>query len=197
MVEHYCFVDDALAKDDEITCTQLHKQLHEKYSEVKVSLATVKRTKKDLGWVSSTPHYCQLIRENNKAKWLEWCRKCVNDDERFSNVIWRFSDVIWTNECTVQLDPHRRIISQRKGTPKPLKPRPKHPQKIHIWGGISMKGPTPLIMFSGILNATRYAVILENGLLPFIQKHFPRGYRLQQDNDLKHWSKFIQLFFDC
>ena len=41
-------------------------------------------------------------------------------------------------------------------------------------------------MFSGILNETRHAVILENGLLPFIQKHYPRGHRLQQDNDPKH-----------
>ena len=187
-VEHYCFIDDLLAKDDEITCTQLHQQLHDKFPQVKVSLATVKRAKKDLGWVSSTPHYCQLIREKNKAKRLEWCQKCVNDDERFS-------DVIWTDECSVQLDPHRKIISRRKGTPKPLKPRPKHPQKIHIWGGISMKGPTPLVMFGGILNATRYAVILENGLLPFIQKYYPRGHRLQQDNDPKHRSKFIQSFF--
>ena len=51
-----------------------------------------------------------------------------NEDEHFS-------DVIWTDECTVQLDPHRMTISRRKGTPTPLKPRPK---QIHIWGGISM-----------------------------------------------------------
>ena len=92
------------AKYDEIT-------LHEKFCEVNVSLAAVKRAKKDLGWVSSTPHYCQLIRENNKAKRVEWCRRCVSEDEYFS-------DVIWTDECTVQLDPHRRTISRRKGTLK-------------------------------------------------------------------------------
>ena len=59
-----------------------------------------------------------------------------------------------------------------------------------------MKGPTPLVMFSGILNATQYAVILENGLIPFIQKHYPRGHCLQQNNGPKHRSKFIESFFD-
>lgn len=188
-VEHYCYIDELLSNDDEITCVQLHQKFHSKFLDINVSLATIKRAKRDLGWVSTTPHYCQLIRDNNKQKRVDWCHKCIDEDERFANVI-------WTDECTVQLDPHRKSCSRRKGMPKPLKPRPKHPQKIHIWGGISMKGPTPLVMFSGIMNATRYAVILENGLIPFIEKNFPRGHRLQQDNDPKHTSKFIQTFFN-
>jgi len=81
---------------------------------IKVSLATVKRAKQDLGWVSTTPHYCQLIRDANMSKRVEWCHKCISDDERFA-------DVIWTDECTVQLDPHRKMVSRRKGMPKPLK----------------------------------------------------------------------------
>ena len=46
-----------------------------------------------------------------------------------------------------------------------------------------MRGPTPLVMFSGIMNATRYAVVLENDLLPFIEKNYARDHHLQQDND--------------
>ena len=185
-VQHYCFIDEVLCKDDEVTCTQLHEELHKRFRDIDVSLSTVKRAKKDLGWISSTPHYCQLIREANKPKRVEWCRKCIDDDERFTNVI-------WTDECSVQLDPHRKQVSRRRGLAKPLKPRPKHPQKIHIWGGISMKGATSLVMFGGILNATRYALILEKGLLPFIKKHYPRrrSHRLQQDNDPKHTSNLF------
>jgi len=58
-----------------------------------------------------------------------------------------------------------------------------------------MKGPTPLVMFGGIMNASHYAVILENSLLPFIRRNFLTDHRLQQDNDSKHTSKFIQSFF--
>ena len=68
-VEHYYFIDDMFAKDDETTCTQVHKELHKNFCEVEVSLAVIKRAKKDLGWVSSTPHYYQLIR----AKRVERC----------------------------------------------------------------------------------------------------------------------------
>ena len=59
-----------------------------------------------------------------------------------------------------------------------------------------MKGATSLVMFGGILNATRYALILKEGLLLFIKKHYPRhrSHRLQQDNDPKHASKSIQSF---
>jgi len=66
-----------------------------------IPISTVKRAKKDLGWVSSTPHYFQLIREANKPKRVEWCCKCFDESEHLTNVI-------WTDECSVQLDPHKK-----------------------------------------------------------------------------------------
>ena len=38
-----------------------------------------------------------------------------------------------------------------------------------------MKGPTPLVMFIGILNATRYAVILEKWFITIHPKALPQG----------------------
>ena len=137
-VEHYCYIDEVLSQDDETTCVQLLSLLHEQFTNINVSLATVKRARKDLGWVSSTPHYCQLIREKNKQKRVEWCRKCIDENERFT-------DVIWTDECSVQLEPHRKTCSRRKGKPKPLKPRPKHPPESpdlnpieNVWGSLKV-----------------------------------------------------------
>jgi len=37
--------------------------------------------------------------------------------------------------------------------------------------------------------------VLESSLLPFLKKCYPRGHRLQQDNDPKHTSKYIGRFF--
>ena len=107
-VQHYCFIDEALSQNDKITCTQLHKQLRNRFPNIIVSLSIVKRAKEDLGWVSSTPHYCQLKREANKPKQVEWCHKCFDENERFTNVI-------WTDECSVQLDPHRKQVYRRWG----------------------------------------------------------------------------------
>ena len=37
--------------------------------------------------------------------------------------------------------------------PRALKQRPKHPAKVHIWGGISSRDATRIAMFSGIMIA--------------------------------------------
>lgn len=108
----------------------------------------------------------------------------------------KFEDIIFTDESTVQLEQHSRICFRKRRHPRKLKQRPKHPVKVHIWGGISFKGATKIIMFTGIMNAPRLAKVLEAGLLPFIRDHYPTGHRLQQDNDPKHASQYIARFFE-
>ena len=74
---------------------------------------------------------------------------------------------------------------------------PKHPTKVHVWAGISSKGPTSIIIFDGIMDKFFYTSILEKGLLPFIKKKYPNeDYRFQQDNDPKHKSKHAIQFLD-
>lgn len=79
--------------------------------------------------------------------------------------------------------------------PRCLKQRAKHPVKVHVWGGISKRGATNIIIFTGITNAERLSTVYEAGLLPFLRDYFPDGHRLQQDNDPKHASDHIDDFF--
>ena len=104
-----------MEEDDETTAYQLHKMLQEKG--FNISLRTVLRCRTALGWTFRGSANCQLIRQVNKKKRLEWARKylCKCKDG--------FDDVIWTDETTVQLESHRRYASHRKGQ-KP-KPKPK------------------------------------------------------------------------
>ena len=102
-----------------------------------------------------------------------------------------FKDVIFADESTVQLEQHSRICFRKRLQPRQLKQRAKHPIKIHVWGGISVKGATKVIMFTGIMNAQRLGLILEAGLLPFIQEKFSSHHRLFHDNDPKHSSYYI------
>ena len=148
-----------------------------------VSLSTVKRARYELGWVVSNPKYCQLIRDVNKEKRMEWCKKMIKNEEQFD-------DVIFTDESSVMLERHRRRCYCKRGAPRKLKPRPKHTVKVHIWGGISKCGATSVVIFTGIMTATQYTKILDTALLPFVQDVFPSGYRFQQDNDLKHCAHF-------
>ena len=92
-----------------------------------------------------------------------------------------FEDVIWTDETTVQLESHRRHSYRKVGEAATLKPRPKHPLKLHVWAGISRRGAT---IFSGIMDADLYINILQQGLVPFIRNTYPDSHKLMRVMDL-------------
>ena len=94
---------------------------------LQITINTIKQYWRKQGWVCTRPHYCQLIRELNKRKRVVWCKEALR-----SNV--KFLDVIFTDECTVQLEQHGRLCFRKKLHPRQLKQRPKHPVKLHIWG---------------------------------------------------------------
>ena len=181
-------MNSELEINDEATAMQLRNILIEKYPDLDVSLSTVKRQRQQLGWVCTRPHYCQLIRNMNKVKRLVWCLEQLRVKENFTNVI--FSD-----ECTIQLEHHGRLCFRKRRQPRKLKQCPKHPAKLQIWGAISSQGAASVVMFSGIMDAIRFGQILDASLVPFITECFPDGHRFQMDNDPKHRSAYIEEYF--
>ena len=61
--------------------------------------------------------------------------------------------------------------------------RAKHPVKVHVWAGISKRGPTSICIFEGIMDAPLHVEVLWQTLLPFINKIY---HRFMADNDPKH-----------
>lgn len=105
-------VEAQMILDDESTATQLCALLQS--SGHSLSLRTVLRCRVQLGWTFRGSAYCQLIRDVNKVKRVLWCQENLNGD---------FENVIWTDECSVQLESHRRTCCRKNGQrPKP-KPR--------------------------------------------------------------------------
>ena len=105
-------VDEQMEADDETTAYQLHRLLVSRgYN---VSVHTILRCRASLGWTFRGTSYCQLIRHANKLKRLEWALQ-------HSDLA--FEDVIWTDECMVQLQSHRRFCCRKKGRPVKHKPR--------------------------------------------------------------------------
>ena len=68
-------VEAKMQADDETTAVQLMDLLRR--SGVYISLSTVKRCRQSLGWTFHGTRYCQMIREPNKLKRLEFANKCV------------------------------------------------------------------------------------------------------------------------
>ena len=177
--------------NDELTASDLKGILIKRFGAEKVQygVRTIARVRNELGWSFTTARYCQAICEANKKKRLDWCIDRISEKEMFHNVI-------FTDELIIQLECHRRKCFRKKKTPRKLKYKHKHPLKVHVWGEISKQGATHLVIFTGIMNATKYGDILSASLLPFINEEFLDGHRLYQDNDPKHTSKYIQRFFD-
>lgn len=105
-------VEQQMRHDDETTAAQLHALLvREGHA---INLRTVLRCRTDLGWTFRGSSYCQLIRHANKQKRLDWARLHLADS---------FEDVIWTDECTVQMESHRRFCCRKRGEAPRPKPR--------------------------------------------------------------------------
>ena len=110
-------VEEAMRKDDETTAIQLRSILSAKG--YRLSLTTILRCRKLLGWTFRGSAYCQMIRETNKAKHLEWAQQYLSEalDEN------GFLDVVFTDETSVQLESHRRFCCRKRGELPKNKPR--------------------------------------------------------------------------
>ena len=147
-----------------------------------ISMSTVRRVIDVAGFVATKPRYCQLIREPNKEARVAFCKALVDMDEQFE-------DVVFTDESSIQSHYNKPVAYRQKDAMPPNQCRPKHPLKIHLWGRISKRGLTQLLIFSGIMESEFYTnEILKNTLKPFLENVYPDGHRLQQDNDPKHTS---------
>ena len=91
-------VEEQMKSDDETTVSQLQILLSVKG--FKLSLSTILRCRKALGWTFHGSAYCQMIRQANKVKRLDWARKNVHEVET------GFLDVIFTDETLIQLESH-------------------------------------------------------------------------------------------
>lgn len=93
------FIDAEMEKNDELTAPKL---------DIDFSESKVKRLRQKLRWVQTGTKYCQLIHEMNRAKQLEFCLKCVGDNEQFD-------DVIFTDECPYG-KAHQAMLPSQVGT---------------------------------------------------------------------------------
>ena len=101
-------VEEKMQSDDETTAERLHVLLVS--HGFRISRKTILRCHTDLGWTFRGSAYCQLIRESNKARWLQWARDHTRDT---------FENVIWTDDSSVQLETHKWFCCRKQEVPRP------------------------------------------------------------------------------
>ncbi|XP_063791722.1 uncharacterized protein LOC135046700 [Pseudophryne corroboree] len=179
-------VEELTREDDERTALQIKRILHSKY-DLDISATSIRRMRRKMGWTFGATRISPMIRDVNKEKRVEQARRWIESGETFD-------DVIFTDESSVALERFSRM-SFRKRNHISLKPRPKHPLKIHVWGGISRLGAGPLLFFEGIMDKKYFQeTIVEKCMVPFVNKYYPTHHRIFQDNDPKHSAsaKFME-----
>ena len=131
-VEARAFIDQQMRKNDEMTSAKIQKKLAKRG--ISVSSSMVRRSRKQQGWTLQRMAYCQLIRDANKVKRLEFAQRVLESGDTFHNV--SFSD-----ECSISLQSYRRACFKMADEPTKWKPKLKHPLKVHVWGELAAMAP--------------------------------------------------------
>ncbi len=148
---------------------------------------TIRGYIKRLGWRKVETKYCQIVSFDNRVKRYIYGCLCKMFDEKYENVV----DI---DECSVTIR-MAGYKNYRKHAADILRAvggkigKPKHSNvKIHLLGGISKKGLTPLVLFKGIMRSPDFQHYMRLSVIPFIREKFPYRHRLFMDNDPKHTS---------
>ena len=144
-------IEEQMWRDDKTTGSELQKLLSKEG--INVSACTIIRWRQQLGWIAQGTKYCQMIRDTNKEKRLDWV---IENKDLF------LEDIIFSDESTIQIETHRWTCCYKRGQKPRYKPKPKHPIKVHVWAGISHRGRTNLCIFEGKMDGPLFISIWKN-----------------------------------
>ena len=108
------------------------------------------------GWHNVQTKYCQIVEPRNRVKRLLYCCLTKHYQERYENTInadettdeLRFCGRINYQKPSVGL---LRAAGGKLG-------KPKHNDKVHLFGGISRRGLMPLVIFTGTMYSKDYQI---------------------------------------
>jgi hypothetical protein len=110
----------------------------------------------------------------------------------YSNTNW--STVIFSDEKDWNIfHPGKMGVWVLPGDPVPPRETVKFQRPIKTWAAFSVRGKSSLLEYKGNVRAPDYQQIVNDGLLPLIQRDFRRGgYLFQQDGATPHTTRSTQ-----
>ncbi|XP_075449260.1 uncharacterized protein LOC142490728 [Ascaphus truei] len=156
-------VDRISEENDERSALRVKNTLQENHN-LTVSESSIKKMRRRIGWKYGRVRAYPMIRDANKIKRVLQAQAWIDSGETFQ-------DCIFTDESTVSLERFARFAFHKKGRIT-LKPRPKHPVKLHVWGAISRRGPGCIVVFEDPMGMPSKQTSGEYGQIPK-QTHYP------------------------
>ena len=147
-----------------------------------VAPRTIRRYLNRAGYFNMVPKTQPLLTPNQKLNRIKWCK----DHQRT-----RWSQWIFSDESRFQLF---RCREGRWAKERPRIGKPKFGPSLMVWGAISLKGKSTLIMIKGSINSIKYQEILTTAE-PSIKQLYPRSFTFQQDGASSHTSKTTLKWF--
>lgn len=161
-----------------------------------ISPQTVIRRLKKAGLRSRRPYFGPILSIQNRMNRLQWAR----DHHRWTFERW--NTVLFSDESRfcVSMSDGRQRVWRRKGERYSqccIQERDRWGGGgVMVWGGISGRHRTPLVIVQGTINAQRYREeILRDHVLPFLEIH-PDVTIFQQDNARPHVARDTLQFLE-
>ncbi|KAJ4440087.1 hypothetical protein ANN_08220 [Periplaneta americana] len=110
-----------------------------------------------------------------------------------------WKNVLFSDESHFEVHGHRVYVRKgsKKVTAAHLQQAPTYPPKVMFWGCFTHEGPGALIPIKGMMNSDKYIHLLETRIVPQLQKSFPDGRGVfQQDLAPYHMSRKTTEFFN-
>ena len=187
MINKIVAINKALLKDPRLTAAKIKVKFH-----LVASTETILRALHKLGWRKVPTKYCQVVKPYNRLKrFIFACQAKIEDD--------KMEDVTDVDECRVEMrwytaktwqKPSQTLLRAAGGKVGKVK----HNIKVNLFGGISRKGLTPLVIFEKLMFSDDFQKILSIAVLPHLREKFPYGHRFFMDNDPKHTSRSTARF---
>ena len=147
------------------------RQLAAKIEETRgtpISYSSIWRHMKKKGYESSVPRGTPMLTEDHIQMRIAWVQAHMRDN---------WARTIFTDETAFDLF-RNKVRRWHKSGVKLVRRLPKSRQKVMAWGGISVKGKTPLFCFTNIMDGQFYVNILQTQLLPAAERMYGRKWRL-------------------
>lgn len=121
---HLRVVDECMRDNPELSSVDLQKIIEQRTG-TQLSASHIRLLRRRIGWTYRKTKYCQLIRNANKPKRLEWSTLQLRNQEKFE-------DVIFSDEASFEAQRSANRMYYKKGEMVRLRPKPKHPVKVSI-----------------------------------------------------------------